>query len=392
MDTVKEYIRVSTWITREMMGELSGEEREKLQSWLQAEEENRRIYESIRKRLAEEKKIHSYDMQDVARMDWMKVKSRVQSKKISVLHSYWKYAAVVVFAIMITLLWSRWQNNPSPQLALNPVSEIRAGKMQATLLLDNGVKIELSDSVFPEINQPGVIISQKNEQLVYEDTVNSTGEKERYHVLSVPRGGEYNLQLADGTVVYLNSGTEFKFPVKFTGDSRTVYVKGEAYFEVTPDTEKPFIVQTLGELSVKVLGTAFNVCAYENKDDIQTTLVHGGVMLLRGNRHVTLKPDQQGVFNKESGCFEIKEVDASIYTSWKDGNFFFENETLENIMDRLGLWYNINVFYQNDEVRRLRFSGDLEKYEDFSEVLRMLEKVQSIKIEINGNNVIIGAL
>lgn len=392
MDALKEYMQVSAWITREMTGVISGEEREKLQSWLQAEEGNQRIYESIRKRLVEKGKGHSYDMPEVARGDWMKVKVRVQPKKMLFYRSYWKYAAAVVFAVAVTLFWSRWQGDPSPRLAMNPVSEIHAGKMQATLLLDNGMKIELSDTIVPEINQAGVIINWKNEQLVYEDTVNGTGEEERFHVLSIPRGGEYNLQLTDGTIVYLNSGTEFKFPVKFTGDTRTVYMEGEAYFEVAPDAGKPFVVQTLGGLSVKVLGTAFNVCAYENKDDVQTTLVHGSVMLSLGNKHVTLKPDQQGVFNKESGNFEVKEVDASIYASWKDGNFFFENETLENIMDRLGLWYNINVFYQNDEVRRLRFSGDLEKYEDFSEVLRMLEKVQSIKTEINGNNVIISVL
>lgn len=392
MDTVKEYMQVAAWITQEITGTISGEEREKLQSWLRAEEGNRCIYESIRKRLTEGEKVRSYNMPGVARADWMKVKSQLKPKKKFVYGSYWKYAAVIAFMVSVVLFWSRWHDEKSPQLAMNSVAEIHAGKKQATLFLDNGEKIELSDSVVTRIYQEGVVISQKSEQLVYEDSVKGEEEKERFHVLSVPRGGEYNLQLTDGTIVYLNSGTEFRFPVKFTGDTRTVFVKGEAYFEVTPDREKPFIVQTIGDLSVKVLGTAFNVCAYENKEDIQTTLVHGGVMLSRGNRRVTLKPDQQAVFNKASGQFEVKEVDASIYTSWKDGNFFFENETLENIMDRLSLWYNMNVFYQNDEVRSLRFSGDLEKYEDFSEVLRMLEKVQNIKIEINGNNVIISAL
>lgn len=392
MDAVKEYMRVAAWVAKEISGTISGDEREKLQSWLRAEEGNRCIYESIRKRLAGEEKMRSYDRSEVVRADWMKVKSQLKPRKKFVYVSYWKYAAVVAFVIASVLFWARWQDEKSPRLAMNPVTGIHAGKKQATLFLDNGEKIELSDSVVAGIYQEGVVITQKSEQLVYEDTVKGREEKERFHVLSVPRGGEYNLQLTDGTVVYLNSGTEFKFPVKFTGDTRTVFVKGEAYFEVAPDREKPFIVQTIGDLSVKVLGTAFNVCAYENKEDVQTTLVHGGVLLSGGNRRVTLKPDQQAVFNKTSGQFEVKEVDASIYVSWKDGNFFFENETLENIMDRLCLWYNINVFYRNDEVRGLRFSGDLEKYEDFSEVLRMLEKVQRIEIEINGNNVIISAL
>lgn len=392
MGTVEEYIQVSVWIAKEISGIISMEEQEKLRLWLQAEEGNPRIYAAIRKRLAEGEKVRSYDMPEVARADWMKLKASVQPKKVSVFRSYWKYAVVVVFIVSIASVGLRWHREESPRLAMNAVSGIQTGKKQATLLLDNGEKIELSDSAVTEIHRGGVIISQKGEQLVYEDTVRESGEEERYHVLLVPRGGEYNLQLTDGTVVYLNSGTEFKFPVKFVGDTRTVFVKGEAYFEVSPDREKPFIVQTLGDLSVKVLGTAFNVCAYENKEDVQTTLVHGGVMLFRGERRVTLKPDQQAVFNKASGQFEVKKVDASIYTSWKDGNFFFENETLENIMDRLSLWYNINVFYRNDEARNLRFSGDLEKYDDFSKVLRMLEKVQNIKIEINGNNVTISVL
>ena len=142
-------------------------------------------------------------------------------------------------------------------------------------------------------------------------------------------------------------------------------------------------------MEIKVLGTHFNVSAYENDPTIATTLSEGKVLVSNGQNSVDLIPNQQAVFEKANAQLTCRNVDAYQYLSWKDGKFIFEGETLENIMERLSRWYDIQVFFRGSSVRTLKFSGDLEKYEDFSTAIRMLEKVSRIKVEIKNNTVFI---
>lgn len=166
-------------------------------------------------------------------------------------------------------------------------------------------------------------------------------------------------------------------------------MKGEAFFVVAKDKSHPFVVNTPNKLQVEVLGTEFNVQAYVDEEDVEATLNQGAVRVVLGNQSVELHPNQQAVYNKKSGKLSSREVDAEAYSAWKDGRFVMKNETLESIMARLSRWYDIRIFYMNPEVKNYHFSGELERYEDFSEALRMLEKSAKISFEVNKNNVVV---
>ena len=207
------------------------------------------------------------------------------------------------------------------------------------------------------------------------------------HLLRIPRGGEYTLVLADSTVVHLNSETELRYPAHFGGKERKVYLRGEAYFDVMPNAEKPFIVETEG-MDVRVYGTEFNVTAYE-EENVRTVLVEGkvGVKTAEGSEEVQLHPGQMA--EREGNGIVVQEVDTYNYTAWKDGKFVFEEENIERIMERLARWYNLNVFYANESVKNQLFNGVLTRFTEVEDILRVIEQTATVEFEIKGNTVIV---
>ena len=220
--------------------------------------------------------------------------------------------------------------------------------------------------------------------------VNETGMEDSlvFNTLIVPKGGEYSLELPDGTVVWVNSESALRFPEKFTSNRREVFLEGEAYFEVTKDTTRSFIVEANG-MEVKVYGTQFNVNTRRD-DQIQTTLVEGSVSVKpKGLAEVMLKPNQQAVFNKLAGRVSVRDVDVMSYVAWQRGNYYFENKSIGEILDELSLWYDIQVFFVNNEVRNERFSGYLPRYEEIDRLLSLIEKTSHVQFEIKGRVIIV---
>lgn len=195
--------------------------------------------------------------------------------------------------------------------------------------------------------------------------------------------------MPDGTHVWINSDSELSFPTQFDSTRREVFLTGEAYFSVTKDKEKPFIVKVNEDIEIKVLGTQFNVQAYQDENTIETTLCEGSVNVSDGKQKVTLTPSLQAVYSKSTKNLITRKVDTRLYSSWKDGLFVFENKPLEEIMTTLSRWYNIHVFYANQAVKTYHFTGDLERYGDFRKTLGMIEKATSIRFVINGNNIMV---
>ena len=202
----------------------------------------------------------------------------------------------------------------------------------------------------------------------------------------VPPGQRANLTLSDGTNVWLNACSEMTYPASFSEDTHRVSLKGEAYFDVSKDVEHPFVVQTK-KCDIKVLGTEFNVRAYSDLPSA-TTLVDGRVLIRDKGTKVVLKPGEQAVKGKH-GEVVVREVDVAPYIAWKQGYFLFEDERLEDILNELARWYDVNVFFENSSVREERFSVDMPRHESFEEVLRLIEQTRSIQIEIEGNNVFV---
>ena len=255
----------------------------------------------------------------------------------------------------------------------------------------NVEKIQLQDSVIREmVFGNGVSLQNDGMRVIYTGIDSAQNRQEEvYHLLQVPRGGEYRLTLADGTDVWLNSDSRLRYPVYFRSGQRRVYLEGEAYFQVRRDTLHPFIVEAADRLSIEVLGTGFNVQAYPEEKEIYTTLNTGSVKVCHGQQEVILQPDQQAIYSLAGGPIEIHPVKSSRVSAWKDGQFLFEEAELETILLRLGRWYNLDIFYADPEVKGFHFTGDLEKYEDYTLIFKMLEKATKIKFEIKNHTVIV---
>ncbi len=209
-----------------------------------------------------------------------------------------------------------------------------------------------------------------------------------YNTLKVPTGGFYQLELSDGTRVWLNAESELRFPVQFGTGEREVYLKGEAYFDVRKDVARRFIVH-LKESNVTVLGTSFNIKAYGDEDYIYTTLVEGKVRFTSEKEHeeVTLRPGMQSVLNLKSGKTELKEVEVEQFTAWRQGRFVFPSTTLGDLMCQLKRWYDIDVVYLSPEAKGYEFRGAINRDMDLKNVLAIVEKTSNVVFDINGRTI-----
>lgn len=197
-------------------------------------------------------------------------------------------------------------------------------------------------------------------------------KKQKLLALTTPRGKDYQVTLADGTKVWMNAESKLEFPETFTGNTREVILHGEAYFEVAKDAAHPFIVKT-DYFQTKVLGTTFNVKAYSNKD-ANIVLIEGHVKVLgRGKKEIILKPGQQAVLNAQHTNLSIREVDTYPYTQWREGFFYFEKQTLFEIMQELGRWYNVNIAFDNPEKMDIRLHYVCNRSQSIADAVRYLD-------------------
>lgn len=263
---------------------------------------------------------------------------------------------------------------------------IQPGKKTAILKLSDGREVTLTDVTSVKEKDGLLIKNEQSKQLDY-SLVAESENRTLINTIEIPVGGEYQLILADGTKVWLNSDTELTYPVAFTGDKREVELSGEAYFEVTKNG-KPFIVKTK-DVNIRVLGTEFNISAYEEDTQTVSTLVIGSIAMQdnHSNKEYMLKPGNSAFYNASNAEVEIKNVDTGLYTSWMKGEFRFINMRLEEIFTKLGRWYNCSVVYDDITIKNLRFSGAAEKDKAIDYVLKMIEKVTNVKFKINGTTI-----
>ena len=267
-----------------------------------------------------------------------------------------------------------------PEKVVYAEAPVQPGKKQAVLTLSSGQQVMLADTVV-RVNEKGMVISNlPDKELVYK-IMNDTMKTETvYNMVTVPRGGEYKLVLADGTIVWLNSDSHIRYPVTFSGDTRQVELEGEAYFEVAKDKEKPFIVR-MNEYNVRVTGTQFNVRNYSN-ENLATTLVEGRVQIERKGRVDRLRPGQQAIL--ENNEIRIRTVNVNEQVAWRHGAFGFTQCRLENIMEELARWYDVDVFYMNQQVKNYHFSAWFKRSSSINEVINILEKTKKISLDLKG--------
>lgn len=388
MSEFTEEYRIAQLLSKKMTGELTPEEKQELQKWEQnspsAKEIASQVLNPMNKR-HRDKFVNSLDLDK----SWQKLEKHLPREKNKTRHLiWWTSTAAAILAIAFFFVYPQLQQAKHQPL---PIAEIQTGSAKAVLITSEGKKFNLStqdSSRSLDLGQ-GLFAINSGNAIEYQENPNteSTSNK-RLNTIQVPKGGEYELILPDGTHVWINSDTKLTFPVAFDSNKREVTLAGEAYFDVTKDPKRPFMVKT-ENIEIKVLGTQFNVQAYPDDNKIETTLCEGSVNVTDGELGVTLTPSQQAVYSKVTQAFTTRKVDVRLYTAWKEGLFVFENKPLEEIMNTLSRWYNINVFYSNQAVKSYHFTGDLERYGDFRKTLNMIEKSTVIRFVINGNNIMV---
>ena len=234
----------------------------------------------------------------------------------------------------------------------------------------------------------GTRIEAANGSLIYSDTTQS--QETLYNEIAIPRGGEFHLTMADGTQVWLNADTRLKYPVNFNGKTREVFLQGEAYFEVAPNAEQPFLVNTTRGC-IQVLGTAFNVRDYAEEKKVVTVLESGKVRYTTAGKQQESRELRPGFLleDVEGQHLHARQVNTRLYTEWRNGKYIFENASVEEIMSTLQRWYNIDVIYTDEKVKQLHFTGDLERYETFDVFLHFMETGGDIRFQIKDNIVIV---
>lgn len=386
LEYTNEY-RIAQLLAKKITGTLLPEEEQELQKWESEHPDAIMLHSKIADPVNKHERDELINKVNT-RSSWQKVEQHITRRnKTNLRHLIWwssSAAAIVLLAITIFLYTSPKENVEKAM----PIAKVEVGSSKAIFITPNGKQFNLSLQDSSQILElgSGIRAVTKGRSIEYVGNTDSTINIEKLNIIQVPRGGEYELILPDGTHVWINSDSELSFPVHFTNEKREVLLSGEAYFDVAKMKDCPFIVKTK-DLAIKVLGTEFNIQAYPDADIIETTLCRGSVSVSDGRSDITLQPSQQAVYAKENKSLSTRKVDVRLYTTWRNGIFMFENKPLEEIMTTLSRWYNINVFYANSAVKSFHFTGDLERYNDFQKTLSMIEKATSIKFIINGNTV-----
>ena len=385
MKSMKTYTEIPSLLSKAFLGTLSEEEERALQQWRDESPENEQLYESEMNTEYIVQKSHEVARVNIVNGYMNVLLKRKRNVRVRRVRRIVSIAAGVVLPLLAVVLWygtRERREDVSEQVA----SVIRHGGVKAELVLADGTTRILGSEVTDSLLvQQGANIVVQNQGVSY--CVDSSVVEERYNTLRVPRGGEYSITLSDGTIVYLNSESELRYPVNFVGRDRRVYLSGEAYFDVVQDEAHPFIVD-MGNSSVRVLGTSFDVRAYADEDEVLTTLVQGSVKFSAGKEFVTLEPGKQAVLGK-SGSIETREVDTYLYTAWKEGVFAFKRQRLEEIMKVVARWYDVNIFWENVSQKEVTFTGKMKRYDDFSKVVEVLEMTGNTEFVIKENNIFI---
>ncbi|MNY00962.1 fec operon regulator FecR [compost metagenome] len=256
------------------------------------------------------------------------------------------------------------------------------------MTLSDGKTINLEDAVTGEIRtEGGSMISKTAEgQAVYKSDVNAQRTvNPLMNTMTTPPGGTFHLVLSDGTGVWLNAGSSITFPVTFSGRTREVKIQGELYFEVAHNAAKPFRVLSKGQ-SVQVLGTHFNVKAYDNEPGLKTTLLEGAVKIVAGTQQSILKPGQQSALN--AGKLEVTNVDVNETIAWKDGYFDFTDADIHTVMREFSRWYNVDIAFAGP-VTKDTFTGRLPRSWSLAKVMKMMRSSGSIQLTVEGRRVMV---
>jgi transmembrane sensor len=307
-------------------------------------------------------------------------------------HRWWRVAAAAAIFLFVFAGGYFWlkSNRPEHLLTKNALpgrQTIVPGGNKAVLTLADGSKIVLDST------QQGVLTKQGDAQVVNSTTAvlaydggSSHGRETIYNTLSTPKGGQYQLLLSDGTKVWLNASSSISYPVTFQGKERNVSITGEAYFEVAKNAAMPFTV-TVKDATVRVLGTHFNIMAYDDENMMNTTVLEGSVKVSKGPQAKILAPGQQ-LKATPAGTLKVEEADVEEVMAWKNGFFQFKSADIEKIMRQVARWYDVDVVTYEGKIPTGHFSAILERKNNIAQVLKIMEG-DGVHFRITGRTIVV---
>ena len=303
--------------------------------------------------------------------------------------SLYKYAAIAVIAFGVGFYTLHNRNVPGDFLShLSPMD------ISEPVLLQNNQKyIALGAESFSLNEQKGIVKNNHTDRLLsyhQEDASRgfSFGKKRADNRLLVPQGQTYKLALADGTNVMLNAESELTFPSEFDTDRREVFLKGEAFFQVTHNEKAPFIVHT-DQLDVQVLGTTFNVSGYNNENMLKVTLVEGSIRIHQQGDSVKIRPNEQYNYNKNTREKRVQTVDTELFTSWVNDEYIFKDTTLDEIFNRINHWYMFDVTYESPSLKEKRFFLTIGRDASLDQIIQIINSTEEVCIEKKDNHIVV---
>lgn len=294
-------------------------------------------------------------------------------------------AASILICLGIGVYFYRGNHKQQPDQSI-ALNNFKPGANRAILTLAGGKQILLTGAANGRLALQGstVINKTSNGEVVY-----NSGEPSNsgtiYNTMSTPMGGQYHLVLADGTGVWLNAGSTIKYPTAFNGKVRKVEITGEVYFEVAHNKAKPFLVVSNGQM-VKVLGTQFNINAYDNEKSIKTTLLKGSVEVTANGSQKILKPGQQST-SSQTGI-SLSEVDPDEVVAWKDGYFDFSETDIKTIMRQFSRWYDVDIQFDGPTTTET-FTGRIPRNWTLSQVIKIVQSSKSVRLTVEGRRIIV---
>ena len=295
----------------------------------------------------------------------------------------WGIAAMLAVPLAVAAWWGLHQETGKEPLVVTEVP-----RHEVVLRLANGETVQvrsLQDSVGLREGSARIWVDTSS-FMAYRPMQEMQPDTLVYNVLSVPRSCEYRLRLADGTMVWLNSDSELRYPVNFAGRERRVFLKGEAYFDVARNMDMPFRVEA-GEMEVEVLGTEFNMNVYGDDGCLRTTLAEGKVRVSYAatRQACILEPGEQALL--EEGALSVRQVDLRDVVDWKEGRFVFSDLPLEAIVRQLERWYDVEFDFFDPAAKYYRFTGVIMRHKSLQEVLALLEETTDVKFKTNANEI-----
>ena len=368
-------------IKRMALDESSEREKQEVSEWQGGDKERERFCKDAEAFYREGQEVNDLSREEIERA-WLTVRQRTRKHRFMSRRvvGWIAGAAVVVGVFFGVRLIMDGEPKVSPMVKMTKTEGVR-------LVLSDGTTHVVKTDENTTLKVPGFEVKNNGlKQLEQKQVLESDKKEITYSEVIVPRGAEYQLTLADGTRVILNSESRIRFPDEFQSDERRVYLQGEADFQVARDENCPFLVEAAA-VTVKVLGTEFNVNAYR-KDDVSTTLVTGRVSVAAGSDSLILNPGQQCVAG--GGALTVREADLVSVLAWKNGEFVFKDVTLEDMMNELSRWYDMEVEYESGHLKTDRYYIYVERSKTLEEVLDKVALTGKIKYKIHGKKVIVG--